>query len=461
MKQKIRIFLISLAMLASSWGIVIHAENNEEAPQAAEEEAAENEEDVQDSESIEDKEDAPEAEEVTEISPRESIEPESGETDELIIETPEEENSDKSEKTNAAEKASATDLCVYKNTIKSFVDKNKIAQVEDYGDDEGQLVNGISNITYFDMDRNGVPELFITVNRMTYVYTYLNGSVKQLIKAETYSFMGSAYLKFLRNKVSNTFVYGCFEDGKFFYYKLNNGSFERVLSGFPGDEVWDDDIYEYYEMISVDGDYDLEISEEQLKELNQKLTDCKKNCKVFIQIFNDVRDKTKYYYDAVYWALDNDITTGVTANMFKPGANCSRAHIVTFLWRLAKKPDCSNVQLKFKDVKKGSWYEQAVKWAVKNNITTGTTATTFEPSAICTRAQIVTFLWRYKGEPNVSVTLPFKDVKKGAWYEKAVKWAYKNDVTTGVNPTTFNPYGKCTRGQAALFLQNVWQLSKQ
>lgn len=170
--------------------------------------------------------------------------------------------------------------------------------------------------------------------------------------------------------------------------------------------------------------------------------------------FDDVQDPDKYYFFAVYWAYKNGITTGTTPRTFEPNTTCTRGHIVTFLWRLAGSPE-PTTQSSFVDVKPGSWYEKAVSWAYENGITTGTTPTTFEPTAPCTRAHIVTFLWRYMGEPYSSASMPFKDVKLSAWYGEAVRWAYANGITTGKTDTIFDPSGPCTRGQGVLFLQRT------
>ena len=109
----------------------------------------------------------------------------------------------------------------------------------------------------------------------------------------------------------------------------------------------------------------------------------------------------------------------------------------------------------FTDVAEGKYFYDAVLWALENKITTGTSDTTFAPNEYCTRAQIVTFLYRFAGEPEVSGTTPFKDVKKGSFYEIPVLWAYTNNITTGTDPDKFSPNGSCTRGQAVTFLYRV------
>ena len=171
--------------------------------------------------------------------------------------------------------------------------------------------------------------------------------------------------------------------------------------------------------------------------------------------FIDVLDPRKYYYDAVYWAYNSEprIVYGMDMNCFGPDNACTRGHVVTFLWRAAGCPEPENAETSFKDLKKGAFYEKAVAWAVENEITNGMSSEIFGPDATCTRGQIVTFLWRAAGypEPKNTVT-PFKDLKKGAFYEEAVAWAVENEITNGLKPASFDPDGICTRGQIVTFL---------
>ena len=124
---------------------------------------------------------------------------------------------------------------------------------------------------------------------------------------------------------------------------------------------------------------------------------------------------------------------------------------MTFLYRAAGEPEVSG-EMPFKDVKKGKFYYNAVLWALENKITQGTTETTFSPNEICTRGHIVTFLYRYLNSPAVSGSVPFTDVKKGKFYYDPVLWAVQNNITTGTTETTFSPNDSCTRGQAVTFL---------
>ena len=159
-----------------------------------------------------------------------------------------------------------------------------------------------------------------------------------------------------------------------------------------------------------------------------------------------------YYEEAVLWAVDKGITKGTDATHFSPNGICTRAQAVTFLWRAAGSPAAKSGAMPFTDVKAGSYYETAVLWAVENGITKGTTATTFSPEQNCSRAQIVTFLWRSEKSPAAGTVNPFTDVKPGTYYADAVLWAVKEDVTKGTTTTTFSPNDNCTRAQIVTFL---------
>ena len=159
-----------------------------------------------------------------------------------------------------------------------------------------------------------------------------------------------------------------------------------------------------------------------------------------------------YYYDAVLWAAKNGITGGVDDTHLAPNATCTRAQAVTFLWRVAGSPAPKSSEMPFKDVVKGSYYYDAVLWAVENGITKGTSDTTFSPDADCTRAQIVTFLWRSQASPAAGTVNPFTDVAVDAYYNSAVLWAVENGITTGTTATTFSPNNDCTRAQIVTFL---------
>ena len=175
------------------------------------------------------------------------------------------------------------------------------------------------------------------------------------------------------------------------------------------------------------------------------------------QRFEDVTDENAYYYDAVYWAVGSGITKGTGETAFSPNANCTRAQMVTFLWRAAGMPEPTAADLTFDDVSQSAYYYKAVLWAAENGITRGTGDTTFSPDANCTRAQTVTFLWRAAGEPEpTAADLHFKDVAPGAYYGKAVLWAAENDITRGTGDTTFSPEAHCLRAQIVTFLHRAY-----
>ena len=167
--------------------------------------------------------------------------------------------------------------------------------------------------------------------------------------------------------------------------------------------------------------------------------------------FVDVKEGA-YYYDAVLWAVGQKITSGTSATTFSPDASCTRAQMVTFLWRAAGSPKVENGKNPFADVKADAYYYDAVLWAVEKGVTSGTSATTFSPDTTVTRGQTVTFLYRNAGSPEVSGTMPFTDVEADAYYAKAVQWAVQQKITTGTSETTFSPMSDCTRGQIVTFL---------
>ena len=168
------------------------------------------------------------------------------------------------------------------------------------------------------------------------------------------------------------------------------------------------------------------------------------------ELFLDVA-VDEFYYDSVVWAVDNGITSGVNATHFAPNDSCLRSQVVTFLWRAAGKP-VVEFENPFTDVKPTDYYYDAVLWAVSEGITQGVKADRFGPNEKCNRSQVVTFLWRAAGEPVVRAENPFADVKPTDYYYDAVLWAARNSITTGTNPTTFAPFEVCNRSQVVTFL---------
>ena len=167
--------------------------------------------------------------------------------------------------------------------------------------------------------------------------------------------------------------------------------------------------------------------------------------------FVDVK-KDDYYYDAVIWAVGKGIAKGVTDTTFQPNASCTRAEMVTFLYRAAGSPEPTNKVNPFTDVAEDSYYYKAVLWAVEKGIAKGTSETTFSPNDTCTRGQAVAFLYRYANSPAVSGSNSFADVSETAYYYNATLWAVSGKVTEGTSATTFSPNDLCTRGQIVTFL---------
>jgi len=177
-------------------------------------------------------------------------------------------------------------------------------------------------------------------------------------------------------------------------------------------------------------------------------------CVIYVPAAADFKDvsKTGYYYDAVNWAVAEEITKGISDTAFGPHAACTRAQVVTFLWRAAGSPEPKGTDCAFTDVKAGSYYYKAVLWAVENGITTGTSDTTFHPDATVTRGQTVSFLWRAEPGRKTDGKHSFRDVQDTAYYHDAVIWAVENGITNGTGKTTFSPDAACTRAQIVTFL---------
>lgn len=167
--------------------------------------------------------------------------------------------------------------------------------------------------------------------------------------------------------------------------------------------------------------------------------------------FDDVPDDG-YYKDAVDWAVDRGITVGASAMKFDPNGICTRAQAVTFLWRALGKPAAKNTVMSFTDVAADAYYADAVLWAVENKIVLGVSETKFDPDGICTRAQIVTLLWRAAESPTADSANPFTDVAADAYYTDAVLWAVGKEITIGTSSTTFSPNRICTRAEIVTFL---------
>ena len=166
--------------------------------------------------------------------------------------------------------------------------------------------------------------------------------------------------------------------------------------------------------------------------------------------FEDVPENA-YYSEAVDWATENGVVAGTSETDFSPNAECTRAQIVQMLWRSAGSPE-AETETPFTDVPPTAYYAEAVAWAYENGITTGTGTATFSPNNPCTRAQIVTMLWRANGSPESSVQTRFADVNGSEWYADSVKWAAENGITAGKRENAFAAFDICTRAEAVTFL---------
>ena len=171
--------------------------------------------------------------------------------------------------------------------------------------------------------------------------------------------------------------------------------------------------------------------------------------------FTDV-SQGQYYYDSVLWAYENGIASGITENEFAPDEQCTRAQVVIFLWRAKGQPKASIRELPFEDVEKGAYYYDAVAWAYENNIVSGVDGTHFGPDDPVSRGQFVTFLYRTEGKPGYTSENPFSDVEKWAYYYDPVLWAYEKGIASGLSEDTFGPDEFCTRGQVVTFLYRAY-----
>ncbi len=174
-------------------------------------------------------------------------------------------------------------------------------------------------------------------------------------------------------------------------------------------------------------------------------------------LFDDVQDAQQFYYGPVYWAYDNNITTGVTPTLFQPDANCTRGQIITFIWRAENKPAAATTEVTFKDVDDEQFYYEPMLWGVETGVINGLTAETFAPDADCTRGQIVTMLWRAQGKPEVTnKEHSFTDVDDEQFYYEPMLWAVENGITTGKSATAFAPDANVLRGETVTFLYRAY-----
>ena len=173
-----------------------------------------------------------------------------------------------------------------------------------------------------------------------------------------------------------------------------------------------------------------------------------------VTMFSDVTDSSTFFYEPVYWAADNGITTGWADNTFRPWNSCNRAAVVTFLWRMAGRPEPDSIASFTdmpEDTARNKDFRKAISWAVEQGITTGWSDNTFRPWQTCNRAAIMTFIWRYAGKPGASKS-KFKDPTGNADFDTAIAWASEKGIANGYSDGTFGPWKDCNRAAIAAFL---------
>lgn len=323
-----------------------------------------------------------------------------------------------------------------------------------------------------DMDADGTPELLISngdssrLGRTSYIFTYTNNQVAYIGNgpahpiyypgtaipgiASDYAPDGGAGTHTLgyRWKEGNTIqreaVYSCDMNGNNVEQLTDDDELFRVC------RAGGKSLYEAGRNLSELGDGGWE------KLLNSIYPGTITDVPAAKPNFTDILSGA-YFAMPVAWAVENNITSGTSSTTFSPNAICTRAQIVTFLWRAAGSPEPANSCNPFVDLMASAYYYKPVLWAVENNITSGTDATHFSPDSSCTRGQAVTFLWRAAGSTPSSLTYnPFKDVKAGDYYRSAVLWAAENGIASGTSARLFSPGNRCTRGQIVTFLYRYY-----
>jgi len=253
------------------------------------------------------------------------------------------------------------------------------------------------------------------------------------------------------------------------HYVVKSDSLEHFTGKFDSSKHFGDDAIEFHVEVKPEAgyrfnNYTMFTCNGSLPSASMSLGDGSRTLVYDIVIeeslknpFTDVAEG-KWYYNSVIWAVASGITGGTSATTFSPKMICTRAQAVQFIWTAAGKPEPTTTANPFTDVAEGKWYYDAVMWAVENGITAGTSPTTFSPNMECTRSQIVTFLWTADGNEIVDSANPFTDVAEGKWYYNAVMWAVENGITGGTSATTFSPNTKCDRSQIVTFIQKCAQL---
>ena len=287
-----------------------------------------------------------------------------------------------------------------------------------------------------DLDHNGVPELLLSIpaDQLCTVFTLQNGT-PVIVQEFWPRSIGKIYGDYLYNFGSGGAGY------QVYYYCTLEGNKFITVDGYKNIEGTLYDIH------------DNKISKAKANEIDAKYQ--KLEAPVWHMLipgmFIDV-DYSGWYSEPVIWAAEKEITKGTSEIEFAPDANCTRAQMVTFLWRAIGCPEPNLSASSFNDVSADAYYYKAVLWALENSITTGTSEHAFSPNAIVTRAQTVTFLWRANNKPIVNCTNPFTDLDTTSYYYNAIMWAVNAEITKGISDTAFSPDGQCTRVQIVTFL---------
>lgn len=286
-----------------------------------------------------------------------------------------------------------------------------------------------------DLDNNGIPELMLSFvgNSICSVFTIQNGT-PSLIRDFMYRDMGYLYGRYLYNCIVGGAGYHTYN------YCVLNGTDFVVVDGYKDVEGTLYDIN------------DNRISKSKADEIDAKYQYLEPPVwhMLISDLFSDV-DYSGWYSEPVIWAANKEITRGTSETEFSPNSSCTRAQMVTFLWRSQGCPEPNHAN-SFIDVDSSAYYSKAVRWAMDHDITRGTSENTFSPDATVSRAQTVTFLWRMKGSNPAVANNPFSDVERGSFYFDAVLWAVNENITKGTSNNTFSPNEPCTRAQIVTFL---------
>ena len=334
----------------------------------------------------------------------------------------------------------------------SVMDVNGFQYLVNFCKTEGELTNGTDYMVQYSFEgENGTVAILmdynLSENAIAVALTSVGYNMDNYIAAIEINSKGeppyAEYMFYGETPIGAAYLNADYQPGRSlsFYQYAGNGSNRSAIEEYNVDciEVMMDFLHD------VLGEGNLHLRDIGFVQADWQYDDGNK------APFYDVLTED-YFYQPVLWAVENNITNGTSTVTFSPNMTCTRAQVVTFLWRYAGMPEPSSSVNPFRDVDVNNWYGKAVLWAVENNITNGMSPTQFGPNEGCTRAQVVTFLARYMNGKPSGTKNPFTDVAKDAWYYDAVLWAVEKGITNGVSDTLFGPDQTCTRGQIVTFL---------